>query len=251
MTSERIYRERLLIHATQRNWSALDKAAAYVTDKPLPQSNSDIAKELRVVKVLAVLADTIQKHLLQPTYQPPEENYALNQILYHLASVEPKREKVLRGMLLAALEDQRDNAEEQLSEFIVEEVMKRQGVADVVRPEFYDGFVGSLENILSDVQDIWQKVQYSTQVFESSFEGTQVADFEWKVAEPQQDNPSQGQAHEDDNDVVMLFPIIFLVGNEKRPITTGTIVRQSRISALIKEERRNSRPVDSGPSRPR
>lgn len=235
----------------QWDWRTLNDAAGHLPIKQLPQSNTEIAKEMRVIKVLAILAYAIHRHLLQPTYQPANENCALSEALYDLASIEPKQERMLRGMLLAALEHQRDHAEGQMLDWIIEDVVKRQGVEIVVRPDLASAFYSSLEDILSDVQDIWAKVQYSKQVFESRFELTQVTDFAWHVPGLQLSDPSQAQPYDDDDDLVILFPTVFLVSNEKAPITTGTIVRKSRISALMKEERRHSRAAEPGPARPR
>lgn len=228
----------------------MNDAAGHIPIKQLPQSNTEIAKELRVIKVLAIIASAIHKHLLQPTYQPANENGALNGALYDLASVEPKRERMLRGMLLAALEHQRGQAEEQLLDWIMEDIILRQGVGMVVRPDLTDEFERSLDDILSDVQDIWQKVQYGTQVFESQFEVTKVTDFGWRVPGSQL-SQCPIKPGENDDDLVILFPTIFLLSHEKIPVTTGTIVRKSQISALIKEERHNSRSTEAGPSRPR
>lgn len=202
------------------------------------------------MKVLTILAYTVHKHLLQPTYQPANENGALNGALYDLAYIEPKRERMLRGMLLAALEHQREQAEGQLLDWIMEEVLQTQGVGMVVRPDLTGEFERSLEDILNEVQDVWQKAQHSTQVFESRFEVTHVTDFDWRVPGSQL-GESPIRPDENDDDLVVLLPTIFLVGHEKIPITTGTIVRKSRISALIKEERHNARSAEAGPSRPR
>lgn len=220
-------------------------------DKPLPQNNSEIAKELRVVKVLFIIADSVDKHLLQPTYHPPDEISPLKRVLNHLATVDPKRERVLRGMFLAALESQQEGAGEDFISRIINDVVRKHGVGDVIPPELYNEFESSLNDILRHVQGIWRQVQYSTQLFEASFDGSQAKDFAWHVAEPQQSDPSQTQAYDDDDDAVMLFPIISLVSKETTPITTGTIVRKSRISALMKEERRHSRAAEPGPARPR
>lgn len=204
-----------------------------------------------MIKVLAILANSVHKHLLQPTYQPANENGALSGALYELAYVQPKRERMLRGMLLAALEHQREQAEGHLLDWIMEDVIQKHGVGMVVRPDLASSFEGSLEDILSEVQDVWQKVQYSTQVFESRFEVTQVTDFEWQIPGSRLSECPKTQPCGNDDDLVILFPTIFLVSNEKVPITTGVIARNSQISALVKEERHNSRFAESGPSRPR
>src|SRR5690242_754565 len=225
-------------------WTRLNDAAKYVTEQPLPQSNSEIAKELRVIKVLAVLANTIHDCLLQPTYQPPDESITLSQVLYNLACIEPRQENMLRGMLLAALADQRDSAEDQLSEHIVEEVMRSHGVEDVIRPEQHIGFQNELTNMLDGVMDIWYKVQHSTQVFQSNFtpvHGTQVAHFILKTVGPETDNSSRSEVHEDDNESVMLFPTLVLLGKQQIPVTAGTVIRKSLIASLIREEWRTAR----------
>ncbi|KAF9690426.1 hypothetical protein EKO04_011586 [Ascochyta lentis] len=57
----------------KRPWTALNDAAKFIMDTPLPQFNSVVAKELRIIKVLGILAEVIDKHMLQPTYQLSED----------------------------------------------------------------------------------------------------------------------------------------------------------------------------------
>ena len=220
-------------------------------DKTLPQSNTKIAKELRVVKVLAIIADTIHEHLLQPTYQVSDGKWPLRTILYDLARTDATRERVLRGMLLAVLEKERETTKTQLRERITDEVMRQQGVGEVFLREDHFAFVTTLENLLISIQELWSTVQYSTQVFESSFEDTQGIEFQWMGSDTTNNDPPQTPVHEDDEDVVLLFPKISLVGEEDRCIAPGTFVRKSQINNLLKEERRNVRSTDAGPSRPR
>lgn len=154
-------------------------------------------------------------------------------------------------MLLAVLQGQRHIAEDLLTDRIVADVMVTHGVRDAIHPDSYDGFVSTLEDILGDVQDIWRKVQHSTQVFKSGFEDAQTVDFKWAVLDPRLSDSSQARTHEDDDGIAVLFPMLFLVGDEKRPITSSTIIRKSQIDALMKEERRHARSAEPGPSRPR
>ncbi|KAL1603124.1 hypothetical protein SLS59_004782 [Nothophoma quercina] len=234
-----------------RNWGDLDDAAHFLTNRPLPKSNSDIAKELRVVKVLAIIADTIDKHLLQPTYQISNGKWPLSSILYSLARTDARRERVVRGMLLAVLAGERENAKAELSRRIAEDVMRERGVEQIISREDHLDFVNTLEGLLSSVHELWSDVQYSTKVFESSFEDFQGKEFDWAVANVAESESTQSPMQGDEEDVVLLFPKILLVGNEDKCIAPGTIVRKSQISALFKEERRNVRSAEDGPSRAR
>lgn len=220
-------------------------------DRPLPRSNSNIAKDLRVVKVLAIIADTIDKHLLQPTYQVSNGKWPLRSILYDLARTDARRERVVRGMLLEVLGGERETAKTELSKRIAEEVMREQGVEQIICREDHLDFQTTLEGFSRSVQELWSVVQYSTMVFESSFGDFQGKEFDWTVANVAKSESPQSPIHGDDEDVVMLFPRISLVGNEDECIAPGTVVRKSQISTLLKEERRNVRSAEDGPSRSR
>lgn len=169
---------------------------------------------------------------------------------------------MLRGTLLAALADERDHIEDQQLEDIVEDVMKLQGVEEVIRPDMRIGFETELGDLLRDVQDIWYDVQHSTQVFQSSFArvpGAQVACFKLRAVEPLQDGgggtspPNDDDDDDDgnDNDGAMLFPMVVLLGEEQTPVAMGTVVRTSQMATLIREEGRATRVVEAGPSRPK
>jgi hypothetical protein len=219
-------------------------------EKPLPQSNTEIAKELRVVKVLAIIADTIHAHLLQPTYQDSDGNWPLRAILYDLAQTDATRERVLRGMLLAVLEKGREDAKAKLSDRIADEVMIQQGVKDLFLQD-YPEFVNSLMPLLSSIQELWGPVQYDPQVFQSSFDDFQGTEFQWTVLNDTNNDSLQSPVQEDDEDIILLFPKISLVSDGDRCIAPGTIVRKSQIDKLFKEDRRNNRSADAGSSRSR
>ncbi|KAJ4341133.1 hypothetical protein N0V95_007297 [Ascochyta clinopodiicola] len=233
-----------------QNWEILNNNALSV-DKTLPQSNSDIAKELRVVTVLYILANAISEYLLQPTYQSPEYHGSFEGILYNLASIEPKRERALRAMLLAVLEPEREEFEDQLASRVVDEVMQCKGVSNVIRADLKDEFLSNLDEILCDIMDIWQKVQYSNHVFISSFEPTQASDFAWGIPTPSSADASQVPAYVADNDVVVLFPKMARVDDAETLIAAGTVVRKSQLYAFVKEERNRTQSAEPGPSRPR
>jgi hypothetical protein len=220
-------------------------------EKPLPKSNTEIAKELRVVKVLAIIADAIDEHLLQPTYQDSDGKWPLRAILYELARNDATKERVLRGMLLSMLEKGREDAKTQLRNRITDEVMRQQGVGELFIQEDYFEFVGSLMAHLSSIQEIWGTVQYDTQVFMSSFNDFQGTEFQWTVLDDTKNDSLQSPVQEDDEDIVLLFPKISLVSDGDRCIAPGTIVRKSQIDKLFKEDRRNNRSADAGSSRSR
>jgi hypothetical protein len=200
--------------------------------------------------VLAILADIIDQYLLQPTYQIPEER-TFRDFLYQLAPVDPKRERILRGMLLAALQSEREKAEDDLINQAIRELMKVHGVDDIITPGSIDDFEGRLEDILGDVLQTWRAVQYSTQFFTSEFEYVHVNGFDWKYVDFPGTNASQGSKHEDDDDVFVLFPRVYLMGENERPITAGAVVRNSHIRAMFKQERGNAPSSGQGLPRPR
>src|SRR5258708_4230115 len=67
---------------------------------PLPQSNSDAAKQMRFAVFLAILARELDEHIFQPSYLSTEDN-SIREVLVGLAMTEPKRESFCRALLLS------------------------------------------------------------------------------------------------------------------------------------------------------
>jgi hypothetical protein len=214
-------------------------------DTPLPQRNSVIAKELRIIKVLAILAEVVDKHMLQPTYQLSED-CQFRGLLYKLGSGKPNKQQFLRGIILSVLDDQREEAEVHLVNRAVEELMRDEGVVDIISPASANEFESHLQNLLEEVQEIWRAAQYSTQVFVSDFGYIPDAGSEWPLFEVEAGNSTQVATHEVDNDLVVLLPRILLVlpGKEPKRITTGAVICRSQIRAMIREEREKNRSAE-------
>jgi hypothetical protein len=214
-------------------------------DTPLPQSNSSIAKELRIIKVLGILAEVIDKHMLQPTYQLSED-CQFRGLLYKLGFTEPNKQQFLRGMILSVLHDQRESAEDYLVNQAVKELMRDDGIENIIPPALVNDFVSQLTNLLEDVQEVWRAAQYSTQIFASDFGYVQDAGSEWPQFKVETGNSKQFATYEVDDDPIVVFPRIYLVlpGEEPKPITAGAVICRSQIRAMIREEREKNRSAE-------
>jgi hypothetical protein len=214
-------------------------------DAPLPPSNSVIAKELRTVKVLGILADIINKHMLQPTCQL-SETCQFKELLHELGSTHPNKERFLRGMILSVLQDERETAEDHLIDLAIKELMRENGIEDIIPPGSNKDFVSHLKDILGDVQDIWRVAQYSKQMFASYFEHIQIPGSEWSPFKLQASKSAQVPTHDAEDDCIVLFPRIYLMlpGEGLKPITTGAVLSKSQIRAMAREERDNNRSAE-------
>ena len=224
----------------------------YITDVSLPQSNSTIAKELRIVKVLAILAELIDKYLFQPTYLLPEDSQ-FKELLYRLAPKEPEKEKFLRGMMLSILEEEQKTSEAHMINEAMKELFGEDGVEEVVSQTVITEFKQSLRDLLDEAQGVWQDVQHSTYAFISDFDYTQIDGIEWQLFKFETTDTTERavtsspvSTQDSDNDLIVLFPRIFILisGEEPRPITTGTVVRKSEIRAMLREERENAQSTE-------
>jgi hypothetical protein len=230
----------------------LNKTAKYIFDTPLPQSNSAIAKELRIVKVLAILAELIDKYMFQPTYLLPEVSQ-FKELLYIIAMKEPETERFLRGIMLAVLEDEQKSAEEQLVIDATKELMRDYGVEDIISPESFTEFEQRLKELLTDAQEAWRAIQYSTHIFATEFDYAQMPAHEWQLfrfrtesTTERDDTSSSVSTADPENDFVVLFPRVYLMTSKEdpKPITTGTIVNKKRIHAMVREERENAQSAE-------
>jgi hypothetical protein len=146
----------------------LNNTAKFIIDTPLPQLNSVIAKELRIVKVLSILANVIYKQMLQPTYQLSKD-CQFKELFYKLRSTKPNKERFLRGRVLSVLQDQQKSAEDHLVAKAVKKFIRDDVIKDIISPGSMKGFVGRLKDVLGDAQDVWRSAQYSTQLLASDF----------------------------------------------------------------------------------
>ncbi|KAK3304707.1 uncharacterized protein B0T15DRAFT_251074 [Chaetomium strumarium] len=83
------------ILADQTHWNEI---SAYNSNIPLPRSNSQLAKRMRVALVLSVMGQVLCKHIFQPTYL--RDSPGIDNILKVLANKEPDLESHLRAVLL-------------------------------------------------------------------------------------------------------------------------------------------------------
>ncbi|KAF9635982.1 hypothetical protein BFW01_g6877 [Lasiodiplodia theobromae] len=155
-------------------WSEIKKPEDFSHNIPLPQSNSQCAKSMRIAVILAILARLIDKYLFQPSYILHEES-GLREILIRQAIENSKREAFTRGIFLATFEDEQADIADELVTRIVKELMHH--IHDLLPAVHVESFRNRLEQIVQDARDIWWKAQRLRLRLEPDF---QVEDYGWE-----------------------------------------------------------------------
>jgi hypothetical protein len=213
---------------------------------PLPQSNSDAAKQMRLAVFLAILARELNEHTFQPSYISLNEN-DLREILVALAVKDPKKESFCRAMLLSI------NPEKQA--MILEERKKSvlwnagSDFLDLLPPVRYEEFRKSLEDVVERACETWKSIQYSKNRYEPDFEPLEWGDEEWDsflFANSASTNQNQHANGDTDEALLTVFPRICRVeSNACKAISFATVLTRSQCIDAEREQRRRE------PSSPR
>lgn len=206
---------------------------------PLPQTNSEAAKQMRLAIILAILAREINDQIFQPTYLfSPETDF--RDVLYRLALTDQKKESFCRAILLSIEpEKQEHNLEER----------KRNVVKTM---ESYLEYLASplqlvelrkcLEDIVQQAAETWRPFQGISSRYEPDFED----DSEWDQFEfATETGTADGRLAngEIDETALVIFPRLCLVGdNQRRPRNYVTVLRKSQCVVAEQELRRKELP---------
>jgi hypothetical protein len=91
------------IVANNSLWDKICKHNPSSRNIPLLQSNSQLAKQMRVALLVSVLGHQLSEHVFQPTYLNTLEGLSgLSSLLKNLAEIQPEFESYLRSVLLKA-----------------------------------------------------------------------------------------------------------------------------------------------------
>ncbi|KAG9185944.1 hypothetical protein G6011_02500 [Alternaria panax] len=238
----------------QLDWNELRKKDVFRDRIPLPQSNSNIAKMMRVAMVLGAFATLVDTFVFQPTYLL-DENSGLRDILCHQASIDPGKERFTRGILLSMSSNAQDEdakEEEDVVGLVVDKLLNNEIVRVLLAPEDIPTFENELEHLVMQFQDEWRIVQHGKQKLEVSFRHPPTTDHPWHVidnttrnikAEQGQKAPFDTSILEEDNTVII--PRVYLIRTESEPIpkTHGYVLRKSHLDAADEEARKDLRSV--------
>jgi len=213
---------------------------------PIPQSNTNAAKQMRCVAIMANIARAIDTYILQPTDFLPSNN-GLRRLLAQQAQDESRKEAALRAMIQALLPTQQDTAATIRITEACNDVM--HDVSGLLPREVVATFEGKLMDIVENTCDIWRQVRRSRDAFMPSFVRTQYSDWHWHQLQFEGDKaifldsaPSTNTSI--DESVFAVFPQFNVLDKEVQgPVTHGVLLMRS----LVEEARRELDPQPSSP----
>lgn len=144
---------------------------------PLPQSNTQAAKQMRIAAVLAVLSRALSKHVFRPVYLI-ENDVELAAVLRNLEAVSPQQEYHARSTLLAVLPDREKRNAARRVKAVVREVSYL--VQHLLSALQYEAFCTSLLESCELACRQWNKIQHAAMKIEPYF-GPPFDDFDWQV----------------------------------------------------------------------
>ncbi|KKA21590.1 hypothetical protein T310_4377 [Rasamsonia emersonii CBS 393.64] len=204
---------------------------------PLPQSNSDAAKQMRIAVISAILAREIDKHIFQPSYILPEDS-GIRELLADLAMKNSKKESFCRALLLSIDPDtQAKNLEKRMKQVVTNVGSYLDGLLSETQ---YTAFCRSLEEVVKDAADLWKTIQHSRAKYEPDFDplewgDTELDPFPYAEASTASDQDMNGGGNNDEN-LLFVFPRLCQVqNNERNPCNFATSLRRWQCLAAERE----------------
>ncbi|KAK3045799.1 hypothetical protein LTR09_012659 [Extremus antarcticus] len=227
-------------------WSGLKQSRYDELALPIPQSNTNAAKQMRCVAIMANIARAIDTYILQPTDFLPS-NGGLRGLLVRQAQDEIRKEAAFRAMIQALLPTQQDTAATSRIAEACDNVM--HDIGGLLPREAVATFKGELTDIVENTHDIWRQVRQSKDAVEPSFVLTHYSDWYWHQLQFEGDKaigldsaPSTNTGM--DEPLFAVFPQFNLLDEEGQgPVTHGLLLTRS----LVKEARRELDPQPSSP----
>lgn len=204
---------------------------------PLPQSNSDAAKQMRIAVISAILAREIDKHIFQPSYILPEDS-GIRELLADLAMKNSKKESFCRALLLSIDPDtQAKNLEKRMKQVVTNVGSYLDGLLSETQ---YTAFCRSLEEVVKDAADLWKTIQHSRAKYEPDFDplewgDTELDPFPYAEASTASDQDMNRGGNNDEN-LLFVFPRLCQVqNNERNPCNFATSLRRWQCLAAERE----------------
>ncbi|KAJ9156373.1 Structural maintenance of chromosomes protein 6 [Pleurostoma richardsiae] len=144
---------------------------------PLPQSNSQAAKQMRIAAVIAVLSRSLHRHVFRPLYIFAEDA-DLTDVLRELEGANPAQEMHARSTLLAVLpEREKRNAIRRVQTVVRETSWLVQHLLSSLQ---YEAFCTALERACKLACTQWRRIQEAQMKIEPYF-GPPYEDYDWQV----------------------------------------------------------------------
>jgi hypothetical protein len=206
---------------------------------PLPQTNSEAAKQMRLAVILAILAREIDKHIFQPTYILSEGSVT-RELLTDLAMKNSKKESFCRAVLLSIDPDTQARNLGDRTKQVVENVASH--LAGLLSETQHNEICRSLEEVVKNAAEVWKTIQHARERYETDFDPLEWGDTEYDPF------PFAGDANaagvraangDDDENLLIVFPRICRVqNNERYPRNYATSLRRSQCMAAERELKR-------------
>lgn len=213
---------------------------------PLPPSNTNAAKQMRLAVFMGIIARELANNIFQPFHVSFDE-IEIQDMFVELSIKDPKREAFCRAILLA-ISPEKQNA-------ILEERKKTflQSVGsyffDLLPATQYDELRQSLKLVVDRACETWRFFQYSKNRYEPDYELLEWGDGEWESFPFENSSgTSQDPGFNNDSDepVLTIFPRLCRVGSEGcKPVNIGTVLSRSQCIEAEREMRKKE------PSSPR
>lgn len=230
----------------QSDWTKLRENDIFRHRIPLPQSNSDAAKEMRVAVILGTFAKLVDKIIFQPTFLLREYS-GLREVLRHQAVLDPGKERYARGILLSMFPEDQDTICTEGVDIVVEELLDTVNVRALLTAETAPAFEKALASLVAQFQEAWKVIQRGKQKLEPSFKYSPSIDFHWLVLDIHRAEVEAGKHNEVqpptgnlDDDLVIVPRVYLMVtgpGTEPTPVTHGLVVRKAHLLAAEEEAR--------------
>jgi hypothetical protein len=230
----------------QRDWAKLRENDVFKHRIPLPQSNSGIAKEMRVAIVLGALSKLVDSLIFQPTFVLHEDS-GLRELLCHQAVIDPIKERYTRGILLSMFPENQENTSKENIGIVVKELLDIVNVRVLLSPEAVPGVEKALQHLVTQFWEEWKVIQRGKQKLEPSFNYSASTNLPWHVLDMECAHAHDGKHTEapvptdDVEDHVVIVPRVYLIGAEAepKPVTHGYVLRKAQLDAAADEIRRD------------
>lgn len=206
---------------------------------PLPPSNSPVAKRIRTVVAMAVLADLLVELIFTSTYLFFDDE-EVSRISFHLATTNPEKEQFFRRVLTSVAED-KENA---VMGERIKNVLER--AVDSFYPHLDEDskrtFHTSLKDPLRSAINTWRSIQRRKGRFEADISLDTRPQWRWVVLNWDKKGNAFSEREvateqlQDIGRMLVLFPRVFIVdGENESPVFPGVILPHSETKSAEDE----------------
>lgn len=227
---------------SQDGWDRTHENKVFEHQIPLPNSNSPIAKEMRIAVILGTLARLVDRWIFEPTYSMPE-TAALRDLLSRQAEVEPKKETFLRSMISSVFQEEQEIIAAERIKDIKESLLQVAGMQQLLNPASTANFQKDIEVFLFKSRELWHDIQLSESRFEAVFEYLST-DTPWHTLELKLVDGRNGKVSvsptttsELEEDLFVIFPRFYLVQEKPQIISEGIVLYRGQCKTASKELR--------------